>query len=179
MSKIKPTKGFTLLEVVIVIIIIAVLTALALPQLSNMIEASRAAEAIAMIGQIRAAMERHYLMHNGSYLGSKALWYDNAAWENLGMGNPSFTPGAHFKYTVYDNPIYPDSYYIAAQRKTLGAPAAFGGDCYYICMGFGVRPTVSEDGVGSCSVTFAWLSDGKIYWDGEQRVSAFLPRTGG
>ena len=60
-------KGLTLLELIIVIIIVGVLTGLALPRLFSFIESSRATEAISTIAILRSAMERYYLMNNGSY----------------------------------------------------------------------------------------------------------------
>jgi prepilin-type N-terminal cleavage/methylation domain-containing protein len=53
-------KGFTLLEVLIVVIIIGVLAAISLPQYVNTIEKARSAEALSILGTLRSSMERHY-----------------------------------------------------------------------------------------------------------------------
>lgn len=62
-------KGFTLLEVLIVVIIIGILAAIALPQYMSTIEKARSAEAVAQLGSFRAAMERRWYDQyaSGSY----------------------------------------------------------------------------------------------------------------
>src|SRR3989338_910483 len=63
-------KGFTLLEVLIVVIIIGILAAIALPQYMSTIEKARSAEAVAQLGSFRAAMERRWYdqFSSGSYV---------------------------------------------------------------------------------------------------------------
>jgi prepilin-type N-terminal cleavage/methylation domain-containing protein len=55
---VKRSKGFTLIEIIIVIVIIGVLATLALPKITGQIEASRAAEAMSMLGTIKRAAEQ-------------------------------------------------------------------------------------------------------------------------
>ena len=52
-------RGFTLLELLMVIIIIAVLAAMALPQYIKATEKSRAAEALQLLGTMRASQHRY------------------------------------------------------------------------------------------------------------------------
>ncbi len=119
--------GFTLLELVISIVIIGLLASLALPRLYLMVERARMAEAYAMIGTIRSAMERYYLMNSGSYTG---INIGNHAgdpcpddWSPLGLANPSCSPNSHFRYRVYGGTtfIFPavSGYYIGVGRNSF------------------------------------------------------------
>lgn len=68
-------KGFTLLEVLIVVILIGILAAIALPQYMTTIEKARAAEAVSQLGSFRAAMERRWYDQyaGGSYTAVSAI----------------------------------------------------------------------------------------------------------
>ena len=58
-------KGFTLLELLVVIIIVGVLATLGFQQYSRVIEKSRGAEARAVLGSIRTMAAAHILEHGG------------------------------------------------------------------------------------------------------------------
>jgi type IV pilus assembly protein PilA len=64
-------KGFTLVELAVVIVIIGVLAAFGVPQFLKSVERSKAAEAFNYLAAVRAAQER-YLAKNGYYYGSTA-----------------------------------------------------------------------------------------------------------
>lgn len=78
-------KGFTLLEVLIVVIIIGILATIALPQYVSTIEKARSAEATSNIGALRNSMDRY--------------WYDQ-------VSQPVFAnlPGNDISYLDIDNP---------------------------------------------------------------------------
>ena len=59
-------KGFTLLELIVVIIIIGILATLGFTQYTKVIERGRTAEAKALLGQMRTAQEA-YKQQNGAY----------------------------------------------------------------------------------------------------------------
>jgi prepilin-type N-terminal cleavage/methylation domain-containing protein len=62
----KSRKGFTLVELAVVIVIIGVLAAFGVPQFLKSVERSKAAESFNYLSAVRAAQER-YLAQNGSY----------------------------------------------------------------------------------------------------------------
>lgn len=58
-------KGFTLLELLVVVIIIGILASIAMPQYTSTIEKARSGEAMINIGAIRVALDR-YWYQNGT-----------------------------------------------------------------------------------------------------------------
>lgn len=90
-------KGFTLLELVVVIIILGVLATLGIQQYTRMVERARGAEARTILGQVRAAAAA-YKLENGNVTG-----FGNT---NAGIGTSSdqipsnCTASHYFNYTV-------------------------------------------------------------------------------
>jgi len=84
-------RGFTLLEIIIVIIIVGVLASLALPRFFRTVEYSRATEAFTNLNAVRQSMERCYLQRSA---------YTNCnLFSNLDLEDPANSPNNHFTYS--------------------------------------------------------------------------------
>lgn len=71
-------QGFTLVEMIVVVVIIAVLAAIAIPAFRKYMDSGRAAEAAAMLGEIRTR-EEAYRAEYGSYLGTQPTASETAS----------------------------------------------------------------------------------------------------
>lgn len=91
-------KGFSLLELVVVVIIIGVLTTLAIPKMLQTILQAKVVEARSTLSLIRKNVVAYRLMHGTDPLGS-----DPGPWSDFGMlamDNPNDAPGASFRYYI-------------------------------------------------------------------------------
>jgi prepilin-type N-terminal cleavage/methylation domain-containing protein len=113
-------RGFTLLELIVVIIIIGVLATLGVMQYQGAIEKSRGAEARQIMGQLRSACAAIYMGDNET---------ENCTASALGLGNdgtgiliPNTTCAAthYFTYDVDDTGDGLDTITITATRCTEG-----------------------------------------------------------
>ena len=102
-------KGFTLLEVIIVVIIVGVLMSLALPRFFSVVEQSRGAEALQNISALRGSVVRCAL-RLGNYGQGCTL-----ASLNLDTVDPSTAPNSHFAYTLA---LSNTTFSIQAQRNS-------------------------------------------------------------
>lgn len=111
----KQSRGFTLIELMVVVVVIAILAAVALPSYLSQVRKSRRNEAQSSIQQI-ALHEERYRADNPGYLASAT-----STWVQLG-GDPS---GTYYDYTVAvtaavttSSGSTPATYTITAQGKS-------------------------------------------------------------
>ena len=105
-------RGFTMLELLMVVIIIGILATLAVPQYMGFIEKARAAEAISTIGAIRTA-ESLYKLETGSY---------TTAITSLGITIP--TAGASTYWTYNMSSAGDASFSVTATRTSKKAASS-------------------------------------------------------
>jgi type IV pilus assembly protein PilE len=95
----KSSKGFTLIELMIVVAIIGILAAIAYPSYEEQVRKSRRAEATEGLMDVAARMERYYA-DKGEYLGATiaGFWGDNETEE--GWYQVGFTELTDDNYTI-------------------------------------------------------------------------------
>ena len=89
--KTRRSKGFTLIEILIVVVILAILAAMILPRMMGQIERGEKAEAFQWMGVIRRASANLYAQ-TGSFTGYLYAQADNSfvlgSWGDLGLKDP-------------------------------------------------------------------------------------------
>lgn len=84
-------KGFTLMELIIVIIILGVLATIGFSQYQKVVEKGRTSEAKTILGQLRTSQEAYFLEHN----------FYATSLDDLGVSAPSAcVPTHYFQYRV-------------------------------------------------------------------------------
>ena len=89
-------KGFTMLEILIVIIIIAILATFAIPQYLKASKRAIASEAVTTIGALRGAIARYHQEHNQMPSTGQDL-------SNLDIDSPNTDTNANFIYEILSN----------------------------------------------------------------------------
>ena len=95
--RIKNIKGFSLLELLVVVLIIGILAAIALPQYKVAVSKSKAVQAIGIVNNLREAQQRYYMIH-----GKYALSFDHFDIQITDKANINGAI-ASFKYMTCNN----------------------------------------------------------------------------
>jgi type IV pilus assembly protein PilE len=93
----KQHKGFTLIEIMIVVAIIGILTAIAIPAYGNYVKRARITEAVAALSEMRVKLEQHF-QDNRTYVGACAatgVAALPAASKSFDFTCPTLTPTAY------------------------------------------------------------------------------------
>ena len=89
----KQQRGFTLIEVMIVVVIVAILAAVAIPSYQDSVRKTRRADAKEALTRIAALQERYFFTHN-AYGNAAALGVGSSSTEKYYTINIYTTPGA-------------------------------------------------------------------------------------
>jgi prepilin-type N-terminal cleavage/methylation domain-containing protein len=113
-------KGFTLIELIVVIVIVGILASTGTPGYLRVLEKTRAAEARMVLGTLRSAQVSRYL-ENGTY---------NTV-DNLGVGAPTACTFTHFfRYSCSAANGRCSAVRCTANGKTPNMPVAGFGGCW-------------------------------------------------
>ena len=117
-------RGFSMIEVIVVVVVIGIMLAVALPKYNRVVEKSRQAEAFTNLAAIRGAQARYYA--------EKGVWAqddtDSDAFDKLDFEEP-VDPEQYFDYFTGDPeyaPVGHDDTIAWAQRKTGLKNCCFG-----------------------------------------------------
>ncbi len=103
-------RGFTLVEVLIVVVIIAILASLIVPRMLMQTDKAKAAEALQMVGGLKRAAERYYDFHGTFVLPSPSDKGISSAyglmtagdWSDLGLQGLEKSKDWQYSYTNAD-----------------------------------------------------------------------------
>ena len=114
-------KGFTLVEVLIVVVIIAILAALIVPRMLAQTEKAKAAEALQVVGAIKRAAERYYdfrgtsVLPQGNIQSNPGSGLVSGNWTDLGLSG--IEKSKDWRYDYYG---YATSFSLVAYRYSGG-----------------------------------------------------------
>jgi prepilin-type N-terminal cleavage/methylation domain-containing protein len=117
-SALKSRKGFTLVELAVVIVIIGVLAAFGVPKFLNSVERSKAAEAFAYLSAIREAEER--------YLAQQGVYAADASALDIALQTPKYFGVASTISTTSGNATTPPAWSLKLTRvETTSSKGAY------------------------------------------------------
>ena len=106
----KIDKGFTLLEILIVVVIIGILAGLAIPKFNKTIETAKGKEAYVTLETLRTAERMYYLDNNGQYTPGLGVGTTGGDWDKLVTAylpeNPNANPNRNWDYGFATLPSY-------------------------------------------------------------------------
>lgn len=111
-------RGFTLLELIVVIIIVGILASIAVPTYFRAVERGRSGEGLSLLGVLRSAQMRYYAQH-GALTDNTTLLdvgYTTSKYFTFAVSNPEFAGDAIIANATrneFERPIGYDDYVLS------------------------------------------------------------------
>ncbi len=93
-------KGFTLVEILIVVVILGILAAIVIPQFTSASETAKAGSLSSQVQTIRSQLELYQVQHGGNYPTVVQMWGNLTGYTNE-AGTTNATKSAEFKFGPY------------------------------------------------------------------------------
>lgn len=106
----KEIRGFTLLEILIVVVILGILASLAIPRYQVSVEKAKGSEAVANINILRGAELRYYTEYD---------WETNVL-TDLDVESPQSNPRRYFNYSIQRGAILDDANFTITATRAGG-----------------------------------------------------------
>jgi general secretion pathway protein G len=106
----KGNRGFTLVEILIVVVILGILAAIVIPQFSNASVSAKSSSLQSMLQTIRGQLEMFQLQHNGNYPtldGTWAIFINKSGTSETGPGAGTGTTYGPYMQQPPQNPFVP------------------------------------------------------------------------
>lgn len=141
------SRGFTLVELIIVIAVIAILVGIGLPRMRGMIDEGNTVRAAAELRTLQAAVESYYIHNSKAYPATGSTWESaltGATPKLVGtaLTDPFSTSSAQYQYAKSSNSLYyviwsvgPDNTAGVTGISTAGAITGTAGDDIYVSNG--------------------------------------------
>ena len=143
----KLQKGFTLVELMIVVVIVAILSVVALPAYNNYTIRGKIPDATANLATKRVAMEQYFQDNRTYTIGGGACPASVA---------PDSTSSAYFRFTCVATPPPTNTYTITATGRTT---KSMGGFTYTIDQGNNKQTTAAPSGWATATMPAScWIT---------------------
>lgn len=93
-------KGFTLVEILIVVVILGILAAIVIPQFTSASESAKGSSLVSQLQTLRSQLELYQVQHNGDYPTQADFWNQLNQYTDID-GNTNATKTTVFKFGPY------------------------------------------------------------------------------